>query len=89
MLGGIVAQLGAWRTVLASLLINFQFLYPLVAITVYVALAAEVFLRFKYNAPVRYVDASEKNQRSVSKNLQIMLFGMGFCTLCIFIRSAS
>jgi hypothetical protein len=56
---------------------------------VYVALAVECFLRVKHNAPFRQVDTSEKSQRYVSKNLKVKLFGMGFCTLCVFIRLAS
>ncbi|KAG0700332.1 RTA1 like protein-domain-containing protein [Suillus ampliporus] len=62
----------------------------LFAIVVYVTLAAEFLLRLKYNAPFRYVDKShilEKGQSTESKNSQLMLFGVGFCTLCIFIRS--
>ncbi|KAG1737971.1 RTA1 like protein-domain-containing protein [Suillus lakei] len=62
----------------------------LFAIVVYVALAAEFFLRLKYNAPFRHVEQpriSEKGQRSVSKNLRILICAMAFCTLCIFIRS--
>lgn len=65
---------------------NNIFLYPLVAITIYVTLAAEFFFRFKYNTPIRYVDTAEKSQPSVSKNLKIMLLGMSFCTFCVFIR---
>jgi hypothetical protein len=56
---------------------------------VYVALAVECFLRFSHNAPFRHIDTLEKSQRYVSKNLKVMLFGIGFCTLCIFIRLAS
>lgn len=62
----------------------------LFAIVVYVTLAAEFLLRLNNNAPVRHVDQPrllEKGQRAVSKNMRFMLFGMGFCTLCIFIRS--
>ncbi|KAJ8582766.1 RTA1 like protein, partial [Rhizopogon salebrosus TDB-379] len=59
----------------------------LFAIVVYVALAVECFLRFRHNAPFRHIDTLEKSQRYVSKNLKVMLFGIGFCTLCIFIRS--
>ncbi|KAG2113961.1 RTA1 like protein-domain-containing protein [Suillus clintonianus] len=62
----------------------------LFAIVVYVALAAEFFLRLKYNAPFRYADESrisEKAQHSVSKNLRVMICGMALCVLCIFIRS--
>ncbi|KAG0701961.1 RTA1 like protein-domain-containing protein [Suillus ampliporus] len=59
----------------------------LFAIVIYVALAAEFILRLKNNAPFRYGDNLEKGRRPLSKNLQLMLFGMGFCTLCIFIRS--
>ncbi|KAG1729969.1 RTA1 like protein-domain-containing protein [Suillus paluster] len=59
----------------------------LFAIVVYVTLAAEFFLRLKYDAPFRYVDKLEKGQRPVSKHLLLMLHGLGFCSLCIFIRS--
>lgn len=56
---------------------------------IYVALAAETLLRLRYNMPFRYVDQPrilEKGQPAVSKKLQLMLFGMTLCTLCIFIR---
>lgn len=62
----------------------------LFAIVVYVALAVETLLRLQYNRPFRYVEQrriSEKGPRAVSKNLRLMLCGMAFCTLCIFIRS--
>ncbi|OJA20638.1 hypothetical protein AZE42_09914 [Rhizopogon vesiculosus] len=59
----------------------------LFGIIVYVVVAAEFFWRFRNNAPVRHADISEKNPRSVSKNLRVMVLGMGFCTLCILIRS--
>ncbi|KAG1737998.1 RTA1-like protein [Suillus lakei] len=62
----------------------------LFAIVVYVTLAVEFLLRLKHNAPFRYVEQPrilEKGQSAVSKNLQFMLYGMAFCTLCIFIRS--
>ncbi|KAG2344876.1 RTA1-domain-containing protein [Suillus weaverae] len=62
----------------------------LFAIVVYVALAAEFFLRLKLNAPFRHVEQpriSEKGQRAVSKNLRILICAMAFCTLCILIRS--
>jgi len=66
--------------------LDIPFLYPLVAITIYAALAVEFFLRFKYNSPVRYIDTMEKSKRSISKKLQMMLFGLSFCTLLVFIR---
>jgi hypothetical protein len=62
----------------------------LFAIVVYVTMATEILLRLKYNAPFRYVEQPrllEKGYRAVSKKLQLMLGGMAFCTLCIFIRS--
>ncbi|KAG1888849.1 RTA-like protein, partial [Suillus subluteus] len=62
----------------------------LFAIVIYVALAAKTLLRLRYNMPFCYVDQPrilEKGQPAVSKKLQLMLFGMAFCTLCIFIRS--
>ncbi|KAG2078713.1 RTA1 like protein, partial [Suillus decipiens] len=62
----------------------------LFAILVYVALAVETLLHLRYNAPFRYVEQPgivEKGQRTVSKNLRLMLYAMAFCTLCIFIRS--
>ncbi|KAG2062575.1 RTA1 like protein, partial [Suillus decipiens] len=62
----------------------------LFAIVVYVTLASEFFLRLKFSAPFRQVDAShllEKGQGAVSKNLRILIYAMSFCTLCIFIRS--
>ncbi|KAG1883255.1 RTA-like protein, partial [Suillus subluteus] len=60
------------------------------AIVIYVALAAETLLRLRYNMPFRYIDQPrilEKGQPAVTQKLQLMLFGMAFCTLCIFIRS--
>ncbi|KAG1849235.1 RTA-like protein, partial [Suillus subluteus] len=62
----------------------------LFAIVIYVTLAAETLLRLRYNMPFHYVDQPrilEKGQPAVSKKLQLMLFGMVFCTLCIFIQS--
>ncbi|KAG1729970.1 RTA1 like protein-domain-containing protein [Suillus paluster] len=62
----------------------------LFAIVVYVALAAEFLLRFKYNAPFRYGVKSfmfRKGQGYMSKNVRRMLSGMSFCILCIFIRT--
>jgi hypothetical protein len=60
----------------------------LFAISVYIGLAAEFFLRRKYNAPFRQqVIQCEKGHRSMSKNVQIMICGMSFCTICIFVRS--
>ncbi|KAG1873925.1 RTA1 like protein-domain-containing protein [Suillus subluteus] len=62
----------------------------LFAIVVYVTMAVEILLHFKHNAPFRYVEQSrifEKGSRTVSKKLRLMLCGMAFCTLCVFIRS--
>ncbi|KAG2040870.1 RTA1 like protein [Suillus americanus] len=62
----------------------------LFAIVVYVTMAVETLFRLKHNAPFRYVEQPrifEKGQRAVSKKLQLMLCGMAFCTLCVFIRS--
>ncbi|KAG2099274.1 RTA1 like protein [Suillus discolor] len=52
-------------------------------------LSVETLLRLRYNRPFRYVEQRrilEKGPRVVSKNLRLMLCGMAFCTLCIFIR---
>ncbi|KAG2139842.1 RTA1 like protein-domain-containing protein [Suillus bovinus] len=62
----------------------------LFAIVLYVALASETLLRLRYDMPFRYVEQPrmlEKGQRAVSKKLRLMIYGMAFCTLCIFIRS--
>lgn len=58
---------------------------------VYVALAVETLLHLQYNLPLRHVEHGrmfilENSQRAVSKNLQLILCGMAFCTLRIFIR---
>lgn len=68
---------------------HIPYLRSLVAIVVYVTLAAEFFLRLKRNAPFRHVEQPrvlEKGQHAVSNNLRILLCAMAFCTLCIFIR---
>lgn len=68
---------------------HIPYLHSLVAIVVYVALAAEFLLRLKNNAPFRHIEQPrvlEKGQHAVSKNLRILLCAMAFCTLCIFIR---
>ncbi|KAG1873924.1 RTA1 like protein-domain-containing protein [Suillus subluteus] len=57
---------------------------------VYICLAAEFFLRRKYNAPFHHQAIKfekEKGQHSMSKEVQIMIYGMSFCTVCLFIRS--
>ncbi|KAG1741867.1 RTA-like protein [Suillus paluster] len=56
------------------------------AIVVYVTLAVEFLLHLRNKAPFRHVDnrMSEKGQRPINKNLQLMIFGVEFC---IFIRS--
>ncbi|KAG2139806.1 RTA1-domain-containing protein [Suillus bovinus] len=60
----------------------------LFAIWVYLGLAAEFFLRRKYNAPFRrQVIKFGKGQRSMSKDVQCMIYALGFCTICIIIRS--
>lgn len=60
----------------------------LFAIVVYMGLAAEFFLRQKYNAPFRHqVIKFEQGQHSLSKKVQRMIYGMSFCTICLFIRS--
>ncbi|KAG2040871.1 RTA1 like protein-domain-containing protein [Suillus americanus] len=60
----------------------------LFAIVVYICLAVEFFLRRKYNAPLHHqVIEFGKGQHSMSKEVQIMIYGMSFCTVCLFIRS--
>jgi len=73
MLGGIVVQL--------------------VAITIYVALATEFFVRFYIRRPVRQLNIAAEGadagdeKPSLDRNVQLMIFGLSFSTICIFIRS--
>ncbi|KAG2344863.1 RTA1-domain-containing protein [Suillus weaverae] len=60
----------------------------LFAILIYSGLAAEFFLRRKYNAPFRHqVIKFGRGQRSMSKKMRRMISAISFCTICLFIRS--
>ncbi|KAG1773262.1 RTA1 like protein-domain-containing protein [Suillus placidus] len=60
----------------------------LFVILIYSGLAAEFFLRRKYNAPFRHqVIKFGRGQRIMSKKMQRMISAMSFCTICLFIRT--
>ncbi|EKM61078.1 uncharacterized protein PHACADRAFT_83812, partial [Phanerochaete carnosa HHB-10118-sp] len=62
----------------------------LVAITVYMALAIEFIIRFLYERPIRKVRAIQTTTSSahfLDRNAKLMLFGLFFSSLTIFIRS--
>jgi len=73
MLGGIVVQL--------------------VAITIYVTLATEVVVRFYTKRPFRQSNNAREGSElgdekpSLDRNVQLMIVGLSFSTICIFIRS--
>ena len=53
------------------------------------ALATEFIIRFLYNRPVRKVttvQAKPNNGHYLEKNIKLMLFGLFFSSLAIFIR---
>ncbi|KAH8116126.1 RTA1 like protein-domain-containing protein [Phellopilus nigrolimitatus] len=61
----------------------------MVAITFYVILATEFFVQFYTRRPVRLrsylsVDPSKKQ---IHRKMQWMIFGLGFSTVCLFIRT--
>lgn len=63
----------------------------MVAITFYVILATEFFVRYYKKRPIRlnsylHVDPSDKQ---VHRKMQCMILGLGFSTVCIFIRYAN
>lgn len=60
------------------------------AITFYVLLASEFFLRFKNKRPVRtkaYL-AVDPSRSQINRKMKWMVIGLGFSTICIFIRYA-
>ncbi|KAG2078712.1 RTA1-domain-containing protein [Suillus decipiens] len=60
----------------------------LVAIVIYAGLATEFLLRRKYNAPFRrQIIKFGKGQHPISKEMLQLIYGMSFCTICLFIRS--
>ncbi|KLO17012.1 RTA1 like protein [Schizopora paradoxa] len=61
----------------------------LVAITIYVTLATEVLVRFYTKRPLRQPNHSEEGDErpSLDRKVQLMIFGLSFSTICIFIRS--
>ena len=89
MLIGIVIQMGKCQLKFTYLI--FLILYCKVAISFYVLLASEFFLRFKYQRPVRtkaYL-AVDPSRRQINKKMKWMLIGLSFSTVCIFIRYGS
>ena len=60
----------------------------MVAITLYVLLASEFFIRFVVKRPVRMTTylAVNPSKRHLDMKMKWMIFGLGFSTVCIFIR---
>lgn len=61
------------------------------AIVVYVAFAAEFIVRYALRRPVRHMKLKsskipERQARELDTKVKLMLFGLSFSTLCIFIR---
>ena len=95
MLGGIVFQLGmCFRTYYkVKSLID---CYPTVAITIYVALATEVVLRFSFKRPIRrskFLSSSGSDettgpdpQAHLEPKIKLMLVGLSLSTFFIFVR---
>ncbi|KAI0692783.1 RTA1-domain-containing protein [Cytidiella melzeri] len=61
--------------------------FQLAAITIYVALAVEFVIRYYCDRPVRKAASNKIAQRYLEKNTKLMLLGLGFSSLFIFIRS--
>ncbi|OCB89125.1 RTA1-domain-containing protein [Sanghuangporus baumii] len=61
----------------------------MVAITFYVLLASEFFVRFVTKRPVRMTSylAVDPSKKHLHTKMKIMIFGLGFSTVCIFIRT--
>ncbi|KAL5514335.1 hypothetical protein ACEPAG_2423 [Sanghuangporus baumii] len=61
----------------------------MIAITFYVLLASEFFVRFITKRPVRMTSylAVDPSKKHLHKKMKIMIFGLGFSTVCIFIRT--
>ncbi|KAI0954416.1 hypothetical protein AcV7_007655 [Taiwanofungus camphoratus] len=87
MLGGIAFQLGAdmfagsHRTTLIL-----RDVVPVAAITIYIILAAEFVLRFLYNRPLRSAESTMTGY-GLDRNMKLMLLGLAFSSLVIYIRS--
>lgn len=62
------------------------FLHP-AAISVYVILAFEFVYRFIRNKPLRATaEGFKRRPEQLDANIKLMLFGLGFSSLCVFIR---
>ncbi|KAJ3558822.1 hypothetical protein NM688_g700 [Phlebia brevispora] len=61
--------------------------FQLAAITIYVALATEFILRFYGDRPVRGPKKEPGEPRVIDKNIKLMLVGLGFSSVTLFIRS--
>jgi len=62
----------------------------MVCITIYVILAAEFFLRFIHDKPLRGSPSSRKQEDVtvlLDKRMRIMIYGLIFNTTCLFIRA--
>lgn len=59
-------------------------IFPTVSIITYVIFASEFFLRVFHDRPIRTI--GDNATPYVSKNMKVLIFGLGFNTLCIFIR---
>ncbi|KAH9829049.1 RTA1 like protein-domain-containing protein [Rhodofomes roseus] len=60
--------------------------FQMASITVYMLLASEFALRFLYDKPVRDV-VHASGRHHFNRNAKLMLLGLTFSSLCIFIRS--
>ncbi|EJD05484.1 RTA1-domain-containing protein [Fomitiporia mediterranea MF3/22] len=61
----------------------------MVAITFFVLLASEFFIRYYTRRPIRlrsYLAVDPSNRR-IDRKMQLMIMGLGFTTVCIFIRT--
>ncbi|KAH8116115.1 RTA1 like protein [Phellopilus nigrolimitatus] len=58
----------------------------MIAITIYVSLAAEFLIRYYTRRPIRQGDTDEE-ENALDRKSKLMIFGLGFSTLCIFIRA--
>ncbi|THH08175.1 hypothetical protein EW145_g2886 [Phellinidium pouzarii] len=61
----------------------------MIAITFYVILATEFFMRLHFSKPVRPMNylAVYSPKKSIHRKMQFMIAGLSFSTLCIFIRT--
>ncbi|KAI0946910.1 hypothetical protein AcW1_010232 [Taiwanofungus camphoratus] len=60
--------------------------FQLAAITIYIILAAEFVLRFLYNRPLRSAESTMTGY-GLDRNMKLMLLGLAFSSLVIYIRS--